>query len=99
MLSTVAVEESKALWAEIAKNDALIKSRRAQRVEVLRPTDTATRQIGPKEAQTLDTALRRAVEELRREFVTLFSLYHSIIAERSAENTTRATLAALEAKK
>jgi len=94
MASTASVEQSKAIRAEMTKNEALIAQRRAQRAEVLRPTETATRSVGQKEAQTLDAALRKASEELRREFTTLFSLYHSIIAERSAENTTRAALAA-----
>jgi hypothetical protein len=97
-LSTTSPEQGKVLSAEIAKNDALIKARRAQRVEALRPTDTATRAIGSKEAQTLDAALRKAVDELRREFTSLFALYHNIIAERSAANNTRAALAAAQPK-
>ncbi len=97
-LSTVSVDEAKVLQIEIARNNDLIKTRQAQRAEVLRPTATATRAVGSKEALTLDAALAKATAELRREFTTLFSLYNSIIAERSAANTTRAAIAALPAK-
>ena len=96
--SAASIQQTQTLKAEIAKNEGLIKARKAQRVEVLRPSDVATRQIGQKEAQTLDEALRKASEDLRRDFTALFSLYHTIIAERSAENTTRATLIALQPK-
>jgi hypothetical protein len=82
--------------AELAKNDALIAERRKQRAEVLVPASTSARAVGKKEAADLDSALRKATEELRREFTTLFARYHSLIAELSALNTARDALAAAE---
>jgi hypothetical protein len=50
--------------------------------------------VGQKEANDLDTALNKAVTDLRREFDTLFAGYSALLAARSAVNTTRAALAA-----
>jgi hypothetical protein len=81
--------------AELAKNDALIAERRKQRAEVLLPAPTSARAVGKKEAADLDSSLRKATDELRREFTTLFARYHSLIAELSALNTARAAAAAV----
>src|SRR5436190_6939506 len=62
--------------AEIAKNDALIAERRKQRLEVLQPSDKAQRGVALKEAMDLDQALKKAIDELRRDFTTLFARYN-----------------------
>jgi len=86
----------KALSDEIAKNDALAKTRRAQLAETLTPSETPTRPISGKEAQNLDTALRKSIDDLRREFTTLFQRYSVLLNERSAVNTAKAALAAMK---
>ena len=66
--------------AELARNEALLNERRAQRAEILKGTPgQAGRAISLKQAVNLDAALRRANEELRRDFNTLFSRYNSLI--------------------
>lgn len=80
--------------AEIAKNDALIAERRKQLAGVLMSSATPTRAVGKKEATDLDNALRKAVEELGREFTTLFARYNALIPEFSALNAARDASAA-----
>src|SRR5262249_36290652 len=58
--------------AEIAKNDALIAERRRQKLEVLKPSDHAQRAVALKEAVSLDQAMKKTVEELRRDITTFF---------------------------
>ena len=97
-------QQSRALKAqnapveEIAKNDALLAERRKQLAEALSPAETATRAVGSKEAADLDKALKTAIDELKRDFTTLFARYHALIQEVSAVNTTRAGLTAAKAK-
>jgi len=83
-----------ALAAEITRNEALAKSRHAQLVETLTPSETPTRAISSKEAQDLDSALRKSIEALQRDFALLFQLYFSYVNERSAVNTAKAALEA-----
>jgi len=83
---------------EIAKNDALIAERRKQLATALAPTGTATRTVGSKEAADLDKSLKIAIEELKRDFTTLFARYHALIQEVASVNATRAALAAAKPK-
>lgn len=80
--------------AEIVKNEALIAERRQQLAEVFTFSTTPTREIGRKEAADLDSALRKAADELRREFVSLFARYNALIPELSALNAARDAAAA-----
>lgn len=70
--------------AEIAKNDALIAERRQQRLEVLTPSNKAQRSVSLKEATDLDQALKKAIDELRRDFTTLFHRYNTFVTELTA---------------
>jgi hypothetical protein len=80
--------------AEVAKNDALIAERRKQRVETLQAPDFATRNVALKEAMDMDQAMKRATDELRRDFTTLFQRYNTLLGEFAALHATEATLAA-----
>jgi hypothetical protein len=80
--------------AEIAKNDALIAERRQQKLELLQPSDRAPRGVALKEATDLDQALKKAIDELRRDFTTLFARYNSLVSELTALHATEAALAA-----
>jgi len=84
------------LQDEIQKNDALMKTRRTQLAEAATAVETATRPISGKEAQDLDTALRRTIESLRRDFTTLFQRYSTYLAERSNVNAAKAALDAMK---
>ncbi len=86
----------KALADEIAKNGVLVKTRRAQLAETLTPSETPTRPISGKEAQNLDAALRKSIDNLKREFTTLFQRYSVLLNERSALNNAKASLAAMK---
>lgn len=84
----------KTLNEELAKTDALIAERRKQRVETLQPGGVAARTVALKEAMDLDKAIQTAVEELRREFTTLFERYNHLLLELSSLHATEAALAA-----
>ncbi len=88
--------QQKARAAEIEKNDALIAERRTQRVQVLKEPGTAAREVPLKEAMDLDQAIKRAIDDLRRDFTTLFERYHTLLGELTALHTTEASLAAAE---
>ena len=79
---------------EVAKNDAMLADRRQQLATALSPVETPSRAVGSKEAADLDKGLKTAIEELKRDFNTLFARYHALIQEASALNTARASLAA-----
>ena len=96
LLEFIAQQKERA--AEIAKNDALIAERRKQRLEVLQPSDKAQRGVALKEAMDLDQALKKAIDELRRDFTTLFARYNSLVTEVTALHATEATLAAKTAR-
>lgn len=84
----------KMLMDELAKNEALMKSRRQQLADASTAIETATRPVSGKEAQDLDSALRRTVDSLRRDFTTLFQRYSAYLIERSNVNAAKAALAA-----
>ena len=79
---------------EIAKNDALLAERRKQLAAALAPAGTSAREVGKKEAADLDTALRKAIAELRGEFTSLFARYHALLGELQSLNPVRGALAA-----
>ncbi len=87
------------LTEEIARNRELLKSRRAQVLEVGKTQETAVREVGSREAQNLDMILRKAVMTLQRDLNTLFQRYSAYITERSNINASKASLAALKNKK
>ncbi len=93
-----ALKAQNAPAAEIAKNNALLAERRQQLAGSLAPTETATRDIGQKEALNLDKALQTAIAELRKDFTTLFAGYSAYLQELSAVNQTREALAAAKPK-
>jgi hypothetical protein len=86
----------KMLQEEMAKNDALLKTRRAQIYEMQTSMETVTRPVSGKEAQNLDMSLRRTVDTLRRDFTTLFGRISSYITERSSVNAAKAALEAVK---
>lgn len=88
--------QSKALMEEIAKNDALAKTRRAQLTDTLKPSETPTRPISSREAQDLDSALRKSIDTMRNDFGRLFPLYLSYLNECSSVNDARAALNAMK---
>lgn len=88
--------QRKTLTEELAKTDALIAERRSQRVETLQPGGTAARTVALKEAMDLDKALQTAIEDLRRDFNTLFLRYNTLLNELSSLHATEAALAAAQ---
>jgi hypothetical protein len=86
----------KMLMDELAKYEALMKSRRQQFAEASTAMESATRPVSGKEAQDLDSALRRAVDSLRRDFTTLFQRYSAYLVERSNVNAAKASLESMK---
>lgn len=74
------------------QNDALIAERRQQRFEVALPSGGTGRSVGTAEAESLDRALKDAVDQLRRDFTILFTRYNSFLAELNKLRATEATL-------
>jgi hypothetical protein len=72
LAATTDPAQQKERAADIARNDALIAQRRQERLEVLKPSDNAQRGVPLKEAMDLDQALKKAIDELRRDYTTLF---------------------------
>ncbi len=96
-LATATTEaHRKVLTEEIARYEALLKTRRAQVVEVNTAYETPTKPLSGKEAQDLDMSLRKAVDSLRRDFATLFQRYSAYLVERSNVNASKAALAAVK---
>lgn len=88
--------QHKALTEELAKTDALIAERRQQKLETLKPGDIATHTVALKEAMDMDKALQTAINDLRREFTTLFQRYNTFLSELSTLHATEAALAAAQ---
>jgi hypothetical protein len=86
----------KMLMDELAKSEALMKTRREQLAEATTAMETATRPISGKEAQTMDMALRKTIDTLRRDFTALFQRYSAYLIERSNVNAAKASIAALK---
>lgn len=84
----------KTLNEELAKNETLIAERRKQKLETLNPSNTPTHTVALKEAMDLDKALQTAVNDLRRDFNTLFLRYNTLLTELSSLHATEAALAA-----
>jgi hypothetical protein len=85
--------QHKTLSDEIAKTDALIAERRRQRLDILTPSSTPTHTVALKEAMDLDKALQTAINDLQREFTTLFQSYSTYLQELSTLHATEAALA------
>ncbi len=83
--------------ADIAKNDALIAERRQQKQEVLRAAEADSREVALKEAMDLDQAMKKSINELNRDFTTLFQRFNTFVSELSALRMTEATLAVKKA--
>lgn len=84
--------------AEITKNDALLAERRQQKLELMKASEQAKREVSLKEAMDLDQSMKKATEELRRDLTTFFGRYHSFVAEVTALRATEASLAAKKAQ-
>lgn len=97
LAATTDPAQHKERTADIAKNDALIAERRRQWLEVLQPSDKAQRGVALKEAMDLDQALKKSIEELRRDFTTLFQRFNTLVTELTALRATAATLATAKA--
>ena len=63
-------------------------------MDTLYPSGTPARTVALKEAMDLDKAMQTAINELRREFDTLFQRYNTFVNELSALHATEAALAA-----
>lgn len=92
-LSGADATRAAALKAEIAKTDALIAARRQQLATALAPVETPTRKIGSREAGDLDKAMRTSVEDLRRDFTTLFARYSAFLPEVASLNAAKSAAA------
>ena len=98
LAATTAPVERKARAADLDHNDALLTQRRREKVEVLSsPGSNTQRKVALKEANDLDSAMTKAVGELRRDFTTLFERYHAFIREVTDLRATEANLAAKSA--
>ena len=86
--------QRKTLTEEAAKTDVLIAVRRQQRLETFKPSDFALHTVALKEAMDMDKALQTAINELRRDFTTLFERYNTYLIELSTLHATEAALAA-----
>jgi hypothetical protein len=84
------------LAEEVARNEGLLKTRRAQLTDSALPTDSAGRPISMREAQDLDTAIRTTADSLRPQVDTLFQQYNALLQELSLVNTARAALDAAQ---
>jgi hypothetical protein len=93
LAATTDPAQNKERAAEIAKNDALIDERRQQKLEILQPANKAQHSIGLKEAMDLDQTIKKTIDELRRDFTTLFARYHTFVSELTALRATEAALA------
>jgi len=82
-----------ALRTEIAKTDALIAERRKQLATALAPVETPTRKIGAREAADLDKAMRTSIDDLRRDFTTLFARYSAFLQEVASLNAVKGAAA------
>lgn len=85
--------QRKSLSEELTKTEAMIAERRKQRVETLQPGGSPARTVALKEAMDMDRAMQTAINELRREFDTLFLRYNTLLNELSALHATEAMLA------
>jgi hypothetical protein len=81
---------------ELAKSETLKKTRQSQLAEATLAVATPTRPVGSKEAQDLDSALRRTVDSLKRDFSALFERYSAYLIERSNVNAARTALETLK---
>ena len=86
--------QRKTLTEELAKTDALLAERRQQRVETLKPSGTPMHTVALKEAYDMDKAMQTAINDLRRDFTTVFERYNSLLNELSTLHATEAALAA-----
>ena len=83
----------KMLTTEIAKNDTMLNERKKQKLEILTPSETPSREVGLKEAMDMDKAMQTAITDLRREFDSLFYRFNTFIAELSSLHQAEAALA------
>lgn len=90
--------QRKTLTDELAKTDALIAERKQQRYDTLKPSGTATHTVALKEALDMDKAMQSAVNDLKRDFTTLFQRYNTCLNELSTLHATEAALAAKSAR-
>jgi hypothetical protein len=98
-IGTADAAHRKVLYEELEKTEALIAERRKQKLEALTPSATATRTVALQEAMDLDKALQNAINELRREFTTLFQRYNTYLGELSLLHDSEAALAKAQARK
>lgn len=92
-IAAASPEQRKTLSEEFARNQALIAERRQQKLETLKPSNTATHTVALKEAMDLDKAMQTAINDLRREFTTLFQRYNTFLNELSSLHATETALA------
>ncbi|QIF01168.1 hypothetical protein [Roseimicrobium sp. ORNL1] len=81
---------------EVARNEALLKTRRTQLTQAALPSDSSGRPVSLREARDLDTAIRTTADSLRPQVDTLFQQYNALLQEVSRVNTARAALDAAQ---
>lgn len=81
------------LMTELVRCDDLVKTRKAQQLEVASGYETATVSTSAKDAKNMDEALRAAVVTLRRDFGSLFQGYSEYVIELANINATKAAIA------
>jgi len=84
----------KILREEIAKTDALIATRREQRLDTLKPSSTPTHTVALREAGDMDKAMQTAIQDLRKDFNMLFERYNTLLTELSSLHVTEDALKA-----
>lgn len=94
LAATTDPQQRAVISGELKKTDDLIAERRKQRLDTLKPSDSPARAVTLGEAVDLDKALQSGIEDLRRDFTTLFGRYNTLINELSTLHATEANLAA-----
>ena len=90
-------DQAAAMNALLAKTDDLIAERRRQRLDTLKPSGSPARPVTLDEAVDLDQALQSGIDDLQRDFTTLFGRYNTLINELSTLHATEANLSAKSA--
>ena len=97
LAATTDPQQRAALSGELKKTDDLIAERRRQRLDTLKPSGSPARPVTLDEAVDLDQALQSGIDDLQRDFTTLFGRYNTLINELSTLHATEANLSAKSA--
>jgi hypothetical protein len=90
LAATTDPQQRAAVSGELKKTDDLIAERRRQRLDTLKPSGSPAHTVTMDEAVDLDHALQGTIEDLQRDFTTLFGRYNTLINELSSLHATEA---------